>query len=102
MPPAPRLNGIDLSLIRQINALATPLSVNLGIGEPNIEPDEPLLEKARRAATSSWKYTPNPRNLSPRKPLASNPPEACITARTEEGLYAHFPAFPHPCHATLA
>jgi aspartate/methionine/tyrosine aminotransferase len=39
MHPADRLSGVELSLIRQINALATPLSVNLGIGEPNVEPD---------------------------------------------------------------
>ena len=42
--PADRLAGIELSLIRQINALATPLSMNLGIGEPNLEPDETLAE----------------------------------------------------------
>ncbi len=96
MNPAHRLNGIELSLIRQINALATPLSVNLGIGEPNVEPDEPLLEKARRAATSSWKYTANAGNPSLRKRLATNPAEACITAGTEEGLYAVFQAYLNP------
>jgi len=96
MHPAHRLNGIELSLIRQINALATPLSVNLGIGEPNVEPDEPLLEKARRAATSSWKYTANAGNVSLRKRLATNPAEACITAGTEEGLYAIFQAYLNP------
>src|SRR5260221_5421375 len=96
MNPAHRLNGIELSLIRQINALATPLSVNLGIGEPNVEPDEPLLEKARRAATSSWKYTANAGNPSLRKRLATNPAEACITAGTEEGLYAIFQAYLNP------
>lgn len=96
MTPAHRLDGIELSLIRQINALATPLSVNLGIGEPNIEPDELLLEKARRAATSSWKYTANAGNPSLRKRLATNPAEACITAGTEEGLYAIFQAYVNP------
>src|SRR5437764_4894468 len=85
---AQRLDGIELSLIRQINALATPLSVNLGIGEPNVEPDAWLLELARRAATTSWKYTPNAGNVSLRKRLAENPAEACITAGTEEALYA--------------
>src|SRR5258708_13595124 len=92
--PASRLANIELSLIRQINALATPLSVNLGIGEPNVEPDEPLREKARRAATSSWKYTANAGNASLRKRLATNPLQACITARTAEGPYHTFPAFP--------
>ena len=96
MTPAHRLSGIELSLIRQINALATPFSVNLGIGEPNVEPDEALLEKARRAATSSWKYTANAGNVSLRKRLAANPAEVCVTAGTEEGLYAIFQAYVNP------
>jgi aspartate/methionine/tyrosine aminotransferase len=94
---AHRLNGIELSLIRQINALATPLSVNLGIGEPNVEPDEALREKARRAATGSWKYTANAGNLSLRKLVGGEQYDAktdvCITAGTEEGLYAIFQAY---------
>ena len=96
MHPAHRLTGIQLSLIRKINALATPLSANLGIGEPNVEPDETLLEMARRAAVSSWKYTANAGNLSLRKRLAPNPAEVCITAGTEEGLYAIFQAYVNP------
>src|SRR5215468_1910614 len=93
---AERLDGIEISLIRQINALATPLSVNLGIGEPNVEPDEWLLELARRAATAWWKYTANAGNVSLRKKLAPNPNEVCITAGTEEGLYAIFQAYVDP------
>ncbi len=93
MKTAKRLAGIELSLIRQINALATPLSVNLGIGEPNVEPDAWLVEMARRAATMSWKYTPNAGNVSLRKRFADNPAEVCITAGTEEALYAIFQAY---------
>ena len=97
MNPANRLSGIELSLIRQINALATPLSVNLGIGEPNLEPDEALREKARHAATTSWKYTANAGNLSLRKLAGGEQYDAktdvCITAGTEEGLYAIFQAY---------
>ena len=59
-PTARRLANIEISLIRQINALATPLSVNLGIGEPNVEPDETLRAFATKAAAyDSWHYTPN-------------------------------------------
>jgi aspartate/methionine/tyrosine aminotransferase len=94
---APRLDGIELSLIRQINALATPLSVNLGIGEPNLEPDETLREMARRAATTSWRYSPNAGALSLRKRLGEafgvDKAEVCVTAGTEEGLYAIFQAY---------
>jgi len=93
---ASRLDGIEFSLIRQINALATPLSVNLGIGEPNLEPDETLCEMARRAATTDWHYSPNAGHLSLRKKLADDPNEVCVTAGTEEALYAIFQAFVDP------
>ncbi len=98
MKIASRLDGIEISLIRQINALATPLSVNLGIGEPNLEPDETLREMARRAATTSWRYSPNAGALSLRKRVGEafgvDPKsQVCITAGTEEGLYAIFQAF---------
>jgi aspartate aminotransferase len=96
--PAARLHGIDISLIRQINALATPLSLNLGIGEPNVEPDERLREMARTAAGASWHYSPNAGNLSLRRKLcegtAYDPKsEVCVTAGTQEGLFAIFTAF---------
>src|ERR1043165_7874284 len=94
---AKRLDGIELSLIRQINALATPLSVNLGIGEPNLEPDETFREMARRAATTSWRYSPTTGALSLRKRLGEafgvDKADVCVTAGTEEGLYAIFQAY---------
>jgi aspartate aminotransferase len=99
--PADRLADIELSLIRQINALATPLSVNLGIGEPNLAPDETLQEMARAAATTPWKYSPNPGFLSLRKRIAEDhgtdpKAEVCVTAGTQEGLFAVFQAFVNP------
>ena len=98
---ATRLDGVELSLIRQINALATPLSVNLGIGEPNIEPDARLREMARRAAGVSGHYTPNPGALSLRKKLCEGTrfdpkSEVCVTAGTQEGLFSIFTAFVDP------
>lgn len=96
MRSASRLDGIELSLIRQINALATPLSVNLGIGEPNLEADETLREMARRAATTEWRYSLNAGHLSLRKKLADDPNEVCVTAGTEEALYAIFQAYVDP------
>jgi aminotransferase len=96
--PARRLDGIELSLIRQINALATPLSINLGIGEPNVAPDEQFLDMARRAATTSWSYSPNAGALSLRKKLCEGTSfdpksEVCVTAGTQEALFAIFTAF---------
>jgi aspartate/methionine/tyrosine aminotransferase len=98
---AQRLAGIELSLIRQINALATPLSVNLGIGEPNIVPDARLRELAQRAATQPWSYSPNAGNVSLRRKLCENTSydpksEVCVTAGTQEGLFAVFTAFVNP------
>ena len=99
--PASRLDSVEISLIRQINALVTPDHVNLGIGEPNLEPDSFLREMARKAATEgSWRYTANAGNLSLREKLAARlggktdpASEICITAGTEEGLHAIMQAF---------
>jgi aspartate aminotransferase len=101
MKPASRLTGIDISLIRQINALATPLSVNLGIGEPNVEPDETLRDFARQAATTSWHYSANAGTLSLRKKLGEGSgyeakSEVCVTAGTEEALFAIMQAYVDP------
>src|SRR3954447_15921175 len=90
LKPTRRLEGVEISLIRQINALATPLSVNLGIGEPNVEPDETLRAFAVKAAeTGSWHYTPNPGTISLRKLIAGKSgfdpkSEVCVAAGTEE------------------
>jgi aspartate/methionine/tyrosine aminotransferase len=99
--PAKRFENIELSLIRQINALATPLCVNLGIGEPNVEPDENLRKLAiEAAANGSWHYTPNAGTLSLRKLIAGEggfgPNEVCVTAGTEEGLFSIFQAYVDP------
>ncbi len=99
---AQRLANIEISLIRQINALATPRSVNLGIGEPNVEPDETLREFAvRAAATGSWHYTPNPGTLALRTLIAGDSgfdpkAEVCVTAGTEEALFSIFQAYVDP------
>lgn len=101
MRPAQRLDGIEMSLIRQINALATPLSINLGIGEPNIAPDETLRAMARQATTVPWRYSPNAGHLSLRKRIVDGTdfdPKTgvCITAGTEEALFAIFQAWVDP------
>jgi aspartate/methionine/tyrosine aminotransferase len=99
--PASRLDGIELSLIRQINALATPLSVNLGIGEPNLRPDETFRAMARRAVEAPWQYSANAGFLSLRKKLVQGTPfdpatEVCITAGVQEALFAIFQAWVDP------
>jgi len=100
---ADRIAGIELSLIRQINALATPLSINLGIGEPNLEPDQTLREMARRAATIDWHYSAIAGTPSLRKQIAATiapgadpKTDICVTAGTQEGLFAIFQAYVNP------
>lgn len=99
--PASRLDGIELSLIRQINALATPLSINLGIGEPNLVPDATLAEMARRAAAVPWRYSANAGTPALRRLLCEGTPydertDVCVTAGTQEGLFALFTAWLEP------
>jgi aspartate aminotransferase len=101
LAPASRLAGIELSLIRQINALATPLTVNLGIGEPNVLPDAAFREKAERAATTSWSYSANAGALSLRRKITADSDydpksDVCVTAGTQEGLFAIFTAYVDP------
>lgn len=101
MIAADRLRDIELSLIRQINALATPYSVSLGIGEPNVAPDERLREMAQRAAQTPWQYSPNAGHLSLRRKIAEGTDyepksEVCVTAGTQEGLFAIFTAYVNP------
>lgn len=93
---AQRLQGIGISLIRQVNALATPLSINLGLGEPNIEPDATLREIAASvAAHGSWHYSPNSGLPKLRALLAAHygggpdpASEICVTAGTTVGQFA--------------
>jgi aspartate aminotransferase len=99
--PAKRFENVEISLIRQINALATPSSINLGIGEPNVEPDENLRKLAVEAAEKgSWHYTANAGTLSLRELIAGDsgfePNEVCVTAGTEEALFSIFQAYVDP------
>ncbi|MEO8032793.1 MAG: pyridoxal phosphate-dependent aminotransferase [Acidobacteriota bacterium] len=100
MKIARRLQNVELSLIRQINALATPLSVNLGIGEPNLAPDRELREMATRAANTSWHYSANAGRTALRKKIGEangyEANEVCVTAGTQEALFAIFQAWVDP------
>lgn len=103
MLPASRFSSIEISLIRQMNAMARPSTLNLGIGEPNVEPDAELRAMARAAAEGDWHYSPNAGNLSLRTLVAarhggSHDPqnEVCVTAGTMEALYAIAQAFVDP------
>ena len=56
---------------------------------------------AQRAATTPWQYSANAGHLSLRKKLCEGTPfdpktEVCVTAGTQEGLFAVFTAFVNP------
>jgi aminotransferase len=98
-----RASRIQLSQIRQIDALATPDSLNLGIGEPNVRPDETLKRKAVEAIDGSWSYSPNAGLASVREAIAAScdsavdpSTELCVTAGTEEALYCILQALVDP------
>src|SRR3954470_16151429 len=94
---AQRFADIELSLIRQINALATPLSVNLGIGEPNVEPDETLRAFAvKAAATGSWHYTPNAGTMKLRTLMAEGSREWGVGSRSLTAGNDHASPTPDP------
>lgn len=101
MQPASRFDSVQLSLIRQINALAKPGSINLGIGEPNLEPDQRFRELTTEAALKMpLGYSAIPGALSLRQQLAQSyspsidpESEICVTAGSQEGLWALFQAF---------
>ncbi|HEY0591897.1 MAG TPA: pyridoxal phosphate-dependent aminotransferase [Thermoanaerobaculia bacterium] len=107
--PASRMESVEISLIRQINALATPLSINLGIGEPNVEPTPAIRRIAAEvAAGEPWRYSPNPGFIELRRLIAEEEApqydpqtEICVTAGTEEGLYAVMQTFVEPGDAVL-
>lgn len=98
---ASRFEGVDISIVRQISALATPLTVNLGLGESNVLPDDTLRALAIRAAHSgSWRYTPNAGSQSLRNAIGEHlapgldpATEICVTAGTQEGLYSILQTF---------
>jgi aspartate/methionine/tyrosine aminotransferase len=66
-----------------------------------VEPDEMLRELARRATAASWHYSANAGNLSLRKKIAARTTydpstEVCVTAGTQEALFAIFQAYVNP------
>jgi aspartate/methionine/tyrosine aminotransferase len=55
-----RLSGVEKSVIRQINDLAKPDAINLGLGEPDFKTPEPIGRRAAEfIAQTKFGYTPN-------------------------------------------
>lgn len=102
MNVATRFSDVRVSAIRRIAALRRDTSIDLGLGEPDIEPPEWIREEAARVAReSSWRYSPNAgdphvRDVIARYVLASEGSSVCVTAGAEEALYAILQAWVGP------
>ena len=100
--PAARLSGIRMSAIRRIAALRRDTSIDLGLGEPDLEPPDWIRELAARvAAEESWRYSPNAGFGPLREAVAEwigvgSGDRVCITAGSEEGLHAVMQAWAGP------
>ncbi|HEX6730950.1 MAG TPA: aminotransferase class I/II-fold pyridoxal phosphate-dependent enzyme, partial [Pyrinomonadaceae bacterium] len=93
-PPA-RLRGIEKSVIRQIFDRALPGSINLGLGEPDLQTPDVIRRAASRViAEEKNGYTSHGGLLQLRELVAgdypfleNNPERVIITAGSQEALY---------------
>ena len=89
--PSSRLEGIDVSLIRQVFDAAPPDAINLGLGEPMFETPLPIVTAAREALDRPCLgYTPNAGLPELRVAIAdahrSSPESVCVTVGAAEAL----------------
>lgn len=100
-PRAARFDGVGVSLIRRMAAHRRDTTIDLGLGEPNIEPAEWMRELASKIARdSSWSYSANAGYPSVRAAVASYTGTVtdgvCVTAGSQEALYAAMQTYVSP------
>jgi aminotransferase len=92
----PRLAGIAPSVIRQIAAKKTPESIDLGLGEPSLLPQQRFLDAATRwAGEFGLKYTTNLGDLETRAKIAAHygypgmdqARNVCMMTGSQEAVY---------------
>jgi aspartate/methionine/tyrosine aminotransferase len=92
----PRLAAIEPSLIRAIASKKRATSIDLGLGEPTLLPQQRFLEAATRiAAERGVKYTLNAGDLALRERIAAryaypamrDARNVCVTNGSQEGMY---------------
>lgn len=91
----PRIEGVEPSLIRQVNALKRPGDLDLGLGEPVLRPNpEPFRLAAEWVARHGCPYTHNLGSDELRQAvgtyLGAAASEICITHGSQEALYLAF------------
>lgn len=93
-PPASRVANVQLSVIRQMASMRREGTIDLGLGEPDIQPSEWMRDVAMRVAREEpWSYSPNAGLPSVRQALACHVgvegvEHVCITAGSQEALFA--------------
>jgi len=92
----PRVDAIEPSVIRQIAAKKKPGSIDLGLGEPTLLPQQRFIEAATRwAAEHGVKYTVNAGDEGLRERIASHyaypnmsaARHVCVTTGSQEAVY---------------
>jgi len=92
----PRVNAIEPSLIRAIAAKKTKDSIDLGLGEPTLLPQQRFIEAAARwAAEHGVKYTVNAGDPGLREKIAAHyaypgmdqARNVCVTTGSQEAVY---------------
>jgi aspartate/methionine/tyrosine aminotransferase len=92
----PKILAIEPSLIRTIAAKKKPDSIDLGLGEPTLLPQQRFIEKAARWASEfGVKYTTNAGDLGLRERIAahyaypsmSDARNVCVTTGSQEAVY---------------
>lgn len=106
----PRLAGIEPSLIRAIAAKRRPTSIDLGLGEPTLLPQQRFIDEAARWASEfGLKYTLNAGDLELRSAIAAHYayPEmgdarnVCVTAGSQEAVYVAIKTLLDPARDAL-
>ncbi|MBD0327473.1 MAG: aminotransferase class I/II-fold pyridoxal phosphate-dependent enzyme, partial [Pyrinomonadaceae bacterium] len=93
--PAKRLRGIEKSMIRQLFDRALPDSINLGLGEPDLQTPEIIRDAAARIVKEEQNgYTSHAGLPALRERIAADypytqarPERVIITAGSQEALY---------------
>jgi aspartate aminotransferase len=107
----PRLAAIPGSLIRELNALKRPTSLDLGLGEPTLRPDPRPFDIARDwIARHGCPYSPNPGFQDLRAAIAttlavpgiSGPSDVCVTNGSQEALYLAIKSLLDPARDEVA
>lgn len=92
----PRVEAIAGSLIREVAALKRPTSIDLGLGEPTLQPNRRHLDAAMAYALEyGLRYTPNAGETELRAAIASHygypgmdrTENVCVTVGSQEAMY---------------